>query len=243
MELNVPYLKRYYQLKRRVDLLGERDRVLLFVVLLILMLLLWIYFIFGWQLEAIRSANTHATEKKIQAVELQQKIKIINSLIQSKEATNLIQHYNKVSAQLKKVDKEIEGYHHGYINSKDLAKMLHDMLKQPLGVTIVDFSSVVVAPVPITPPTENQQTQQTPDESKNPEPNANMEPIRYRIILKGTYFSIMNYLKRIEDLKRNLYWDKFDYKVLTYPQGQATIEFYTLKPPSNPAISLGGKPQ
>ncbi|KTD82581.1 hypothetical protein [Legionella waltersii] len=243
MELNAPYIKRYYQLKRKVDLLSERDRILLLVSLLIVLLFVWIYFIFGWQLDVIRAATTNTTQQKLQANELQQKINIINSLIQSKEANNLIQHYNKVSTQLKQVDKEIEGYHHGYVNSKDLAKMLHDMLKQPLGITIVDFTTVVLPPKPTVISTENQQAQETPKESSNTEPSADMEPIRYRLVLKGTYFSIMNYLKRIEDLKRNLYWDKFDYKVLTYPQGQATIEFYTLKPPSNPALVLGGKPQ
>lgn len=48
------------------------------------------------------------------------------------------------------------------------------------------------------------------------------------IRFKGDYFSTINYLKAIEELKWRLFWDKLEYKVVQYPIAEITIQVHTL---------------
>ena len=53
--------------------------------------------------------------------------------------------------------------------------------------------------------------------------------VLYTLTLKGNYFSILNFLKRLEQLKWQLYWDRLQYQVDNYPEATVTVEFYTLR--------------
>ena len=54
-----------------------------------------------------------------------------------------------------------------------------------------------------------------------------MKPNYYRLVLKGDYFAIEQYLRYIEKLDWQLYWTNLDYQVLQYPTAKAVVNFYT----------------
>ncbi|WP_075185703.1 hypothetical protein [Teredinibacter haidensis] len=49
-----------------------------------------------------------------------------------------------------------------------------------------------------------------------------------QITLEGGYFSVVNYLQKLESLPWKLYWDFIEYDVKQYPKATVTIEVYTL---------------
>lgn len=49
-----------------------------------------------------------------------------------------------------------------------------------------------------------------------------------QLTLKGTYFDIQQYLRRVEGLPYQFYWKKFSYQVGEYPDAQVQVEIYTL---------------
>jgi len=49
-----------------------------------------------------------------------------------------------------------------------------------------------------------------------------------RITLKGQYFFVVDYLKRLESLSWRFYWEFIDYEVEVYPTATVTLEVYTL---------------
>ena len=46
--------------------------------------------------------------------------------------------------------------------------------------------------------------------------------------LKGSYFDIQRYLTRIENLRWQFYWKRFNYVVTGYPDASVEVELYTL---------------
>ena len=46
--------------------------------------------------------------------------------------------------------------------------------------------------------------------------------------LKGDYFHTLDYLKRVEQLKWRIFWDRLQYKVLEYPEAEIIIQVHTL---------------
>lgn len=233
MNLKFFYAKQLYQLKQKITHLSERDKVLLLFITVIILFTFWFLVIWEPQTNSINELNQKTEKVQGQIDALTQKKMIISILISNPNTAGIIKHFNELTTKLAKLNKEITRYNERYISSRNLAKLLHDMLKQTLGVTIDDFSTV---PPPIAPITT---TPQTPP-AQIPVVPLSLQATHYRLIIRGTYFPIMNYLQHLEQLPWQLYWDKFDYTVTTYPEGIATVEFYTLKPQNTQLIVTPG---
>jgi MSHA biogenesis protein MshJ len=218
MGLHYYFIKYYYQLKLKIDSLSERDRVLALLISIFFLVLVWCFLVFRPQLSIRNQTNQEILALQMQSSALEQKRQGIEDLVNTPDIVRLINRHNELTVTLKKLDEQFKRYNERYINKKDLVKLLHDILKQTLGVSIDSFSTVEseVAPVPAT----------TADATTSP---LVAEAIHYRLIMRGGYFAVMNYLKRLETLPWQLYWDKFDYTVTKYPEGLATVDFYTLK--------------
>ena len=232
MNLKVLYLKQFYHLKQQIEQLTERDRVLLLFLILFGITFLWYLIVFSAQFHFLKETRQKTQDMEMQSQLIKQKKTIIDSLISNPNTATLIENYKVLTSELNRINNELTYYNQSYINSRDLAKLLHDMLKDTLGITIDDFSTVTPS-VTITP---GREVEAKPIAANK----ALLQPINYQLVIRGEYFSIMNYLKTLEQLPWRLYWDKFDYKVLTYPEGLATITFYTLKPQSNQKVVSQG---
>jgi MSHA biogenesis protein MshJ len=240
MDLKFFYTKQLYLLRKKIDHLGERDRILLLFLIVTALLLLWF---FAMLKPAINSKNE--TKQQIQKIQeqvtaLTEKKRIIEILINNPETVKIITHFKELVTEITILDKEFTHYNKRYIKERDLAKLLHDMLKQTMGVTIENFGTVPPLPAPA-----NSQTNTT--EAKTPSIKASIPPTlqsnHYRLVMRGTYFPVMRYLQSLEQLPWQLYWDKFDYTVTKYPEGLATVDFYTLKPKTARLIIKRGQNQ
>ncbi|AUH71959.1 hypothetical protein [Legionella sainthelensi] len=238
MDLKFFYTKQLYLLKQKIDHLSERDRVLLLLIILVVSSLLWF---FTFVKPIINSKNNK--EQQIQKILdqitlLKQKKKIIEILISNPGTVKTITHFKDLTTQINTLDNEISHYHKRYIAERDLAKLLHDMLKQTMGVTIENFGTIIPTPAP-------QQTSTTTPKSSsvNTSEPTSLQTNHYRLIIRGTYFPVIKYLQRLEQLPWRLYWDKFDYNVTKYPEGLVSVDFYTLKPKSAQLIIKQGQKQ
>ncbi|KTD50723.1 hypothetical protein [Legionella quateirensis] len=243
MSIHLLFLKHYQLIKLRVEQLSERDRFSLLIIVLSLLFGLWFLAVHFPQQKAINDSSLQTQQLDTQVNELRQKQTVIHTLLNNPDTDQFLNDYKDLMSQLNVIEKQFARYRRRYISSRDLAKLLHDMLKQTFGVTIVDLATIPQA-APVQPqPTTNQVPSGDVTSTQNASTRMNIEHTYYRLILKGNYFPIMNYLKRLEGLNWSLYWDKFTYTVKKYPEGIAEIEFYTLKLPSDTGnVSQGVSP-
>lgn len=61
-------------------------------------------------------------------------------------------------------------------------------------------------------------------------PSSTVKLYEHGIMIKflGDYFSTMQYLKTVENLKWKIFWDKFEYKVIQYPNAEITLHLHTM---------------
>lgn len=220
MDLRSFCLKKFYRLQQEVDSLSERDKMLALGLAVIILLALWFFAFFNLQRISLNKINQQIDLLHSQLDPLTNKSILIESLVKNPDIERLMIRFHELKGKMKVLDEELVSYGEHYIKNQELAKLLHDMVQQTLGVSIVDFTTFI-------PQISNSPTQAADTKSLT---NLFVQSIHYRLVLRGNYFSIMNYLARLEKLPWTLYWDKFDYSVSKYPEGIATIEFYTLKP-------------
>jgi MSHA biogenesis protein MshJ len=234
MDFRFAYLKKFYELQQQVDKLSERDRMLTLSVSIVVLLAVWSFVFFNIQISVLHSTNHEIEALNEQITPLMTKKMNIERLASDSGTAQLTAHMNELTLKMKQLDEDLTRNRGRFIGSRDLAKLLHDTVKQTFGVLIVNFTT-------FTP--ENLQAPTQTAEAKSSDEPLPEHMIHYRLVMRGTYFSIMSYLKRLEELPWNLYWDKFDYTVSHYPQGLATVEFYTLKPERAEVLAKQGGTQ
>lgn len=230
MNFQITFIRWFHQLQVKINRLTERDRFLLLFILIVVLLALWYLLVLNFQLRDLHNKQAKIEQTQTEIAKYDEKKTALIQLINNAEASALLMRHKKLAQDLNKLDLEVNQYNKQYINSHDLAQLMHDMLKQTFGVAIDDFSTVVLpieqTPAPSPAPPATTQGNEPP----KPKLTLSLEPIHYKLVMRGTYFPIMNYLKRLEELPWHLYWSKLDYVVTKYPQAVATMEFYTLKP-------------
>lgn len=242
MDLRLSYVRQFYKLQLNINRLTERDRVLLLVISVVALLSIWYLVFFNAQLHELHNKKQKVQNIQIESAKFTQKTIAIKNLINNPDAALLLAQYKTLTKEITKLHQDVNSYNQRYISSRDLAKLMHDMLKQNPGVVIDDFSTVVTPVVSLAEPISG--TSQPSAALPIPKSILSLEPIHYRLVMRGSYFSIMNYLKRLEKLPWHLYWDKFDYTVTKYPEALAIMEFYTMKPSviHQPVILKQGNP-
>lgn len=233
MELNTAYVKQFYKLQLTINRLSERDRMLLLFISIMVLLSVWYFAVFYFQIRTLEQAKQSIQEIQTKSANLKQKTRSIETLVKNPNIAILLAHHDDLIKEIAQLDEAVLNYNKRYINSSNLAKLMHDLLKTTDGVVIDSFSTLVIPPVTATEPNNESLQQSTPQSI--PKKNLSLEPIHYQLIMKGGYFSIINYLKRLEELPWYLYWDKLDYTVTNYPEGKAVLDFYTLRPTDNQA--------
>lgn len=221
----------------RIDHAPFAYRVMILFGIFFMLFLPWYIFIYKPKANAAAEIETQIQVLQTQTQILKKKYENILALVKDKNTDKLIVKYQELQEQKRTLHYQILHFHHRYINDKDLANFLHDILKEIHGVEIDNFSTV--AKTEPAPPTENVKPSPLSKKTAPPKtpivaPDLTTEKTYYSLRLKGDYFAIIRFLQRIENIKWQLFWDKIDYKVQEYPIAKVTIEFFTLKPNASP---------
>ena len=224
MTYNISSMHQLYQWRQKIEKLSERERALALLMVLALLIGLWYLAVYSRQLQAKKEMDAKIITVQAQIQTSEAKRAQLLALIQVPLTAELIGQYTRLLAELKSLETNMHNYQQHSIGEKDLSKLLHDILMKTTGVSILDFTTIENTVHLNQKPTEPSglKTTQVMDN--------NLKHKNYRLVLKGSYFQIMLYLKRIEALNWKLYWDRFNYIVTDYPDAVATLEFYTLRP-------------
>ena len=209
--------ERYAQLCFYIDRFGEKERLLSLVAIPFGLLLLWYVAFYIPQTHAINWIKTQTNTKTIETTTLIDKQTHIEQLVHDNTTTQLIVKYEHLKNDMQALDNKFYRYKSRFIDDRHLYSLLYAILQQTPGVSILGLSN---RPLP-------------PDPLPSSKPST-LEPMvartQYTLVLNGSYFAILDYLQKLEQTGWQLYWDQFVYKVNTYPEATATIQFYTLKP-------------
>ena len=99
------------------------------------------------------------------------------------------------------------------ITPSQMASLLESVLEQQSGIHLVSLQTLPAEPI-------------TEDKEASQYSGYYVHPVRME--LTGDYFSIANYLTKLEGLPASYYWRSFSYNVEEYPKAKLVLEVYTL---------------
>ncbi|ETO92155.1 hypothetical protein [Legionella oakridgensis] len=229
------------KLRFTIDRYSLRERVMILFAAFAVLFFLWLFLMYYPQKRALIKTNLAIQNEMHQAAELLQRSQTIKSMATDDTVAKLMAKFARLQEEMRQLEGRVARYEQRFIGKKQLAKLLYAIMKQTGGVRIDDFSNTeylrgeaaqkidmasLTTTVASSPMNKKSTAAQLPVDAVH----LPVERTQYTLTLSGDYFSIMHYLQRLEQLQWQLYWDKLDYTVVSYPLAKATVQFYTLRP-------------
>ena len=201
----------------KFDALNERERISIMLLSVVAIIIVFVEFM-------ISPMNQQYDILDKQIVSLQSQTKQIQSQILAlKTKTNRdpdFQEKQKIkllNEQISNLDVHLKERMHGLIEPKQMAKVLEVVLTQNTDLKLQRVQSLGAEPL-------------SPVKVKEGEEAEELGIYRHgmQIEFKGSYLSTLNYLKALDELPWNFYWDVLELNVDEYPTSSIIITVHTL---------------
>ncbi|PFG55194.1 MSHA biogenesis protein MshJ [Vibrio sp. ES.051] len=203
----------WLSLEERFGEMSAREKVLVALCGLVVVVMLLFTLVLEPKLNDIINHEKQLSNLK----QANQKIEIDTLRIQAKLSkdpnaeidrtiSNLLAESQHLSMQLSEIIEHL-------ITPSQMADLLESVLEQQKGIHLLSMQTLPSEPI-------------TKDKEASQYSGYYLHPVRMELI--GDYFSIVNYLSKLESLPANYYWRSFSYKVEEYPKAKLVLEVYTL---------------
>ncbi|HHX8585197.1 TPA: type II secretion system protein GspM [Vibrio diabolicus] len=203
----------WISLEERFGEMSAREKVLIALCGLVVVIMLLFTLVLEPKLNEIISnerqlSNLKQANQKIEidTLRIQAQLKKEPNAEIDRAISNLLTESQHLSMQLAEIIEHL-------ITPSQMAELLENVLEQQSGIHLLSLQTLPSEPI-------------TEDKEASQYSGYYVHPVRME--LTGDYFSIANYLNKLESLPASYYWRSFSYKVEEYPKAKLVLEVYTL---------------
>ncbi|ACR10673.1 MSHA biogenesis protein, MshJ [Teredinibacter turnerae T7901] len=245
-------LKRWAQWQAQFSKLSFRERILAGAGVFGLLLMAWHFAFLAPAISEQERLQQRFEQAQKELKSLGMEEQALVSAMSSDPSLVLRKRVDNLQAELNALDQHVQQMSAGLISAQRLPELLQAILKETSGLELVAMR--IAAPQKLSLQTTAKESE---DELIEPDPEpvnrsqeiAGLTPFfdkattsaeiaearvagvyrhSVRLRLHGTYFSVVDFLQRLEKLEWSFYWEFIEYQVDAYPRGDVTLEVYTL---------------
>ena len=202
----------------RVDELSLRERVILFVGILVALFVAWDVVLMSPTTLHEKSVQQRIDNLHSQIATLNQSISQLVASRSSNPNAELRVKLETVQADSARLDAQLSSATAGLVPPNRMANLLEQVLARQRGLRLVSVENE--PPQPLLKVADGTGTEAVESGS--------LYEHGLQIVFQGNYADIMAYLQALEHLKWRFYWDALDLQVKKYPISQVTIRVHTL---------------
>ena len=210
-------LKQFKQWFDKFDALNERERISVILLSVVAIIMIFVELVISPlnQKHDIAERKTASLTKQIQQTDSQ----IISFKLKRNQDPNY-QEKKKISLldeQITNLNEQLKEKMHGLIEPKQMAKVLEVVLAQNTDLQLQRVQSLGAEPL-------------SPKKVKENEEPQDLGIYRHglQIEFRGSYLSTLKYLRALDELPWNFYWDVLELNVEKYPVSSIVITVHTL---------------
>lgn len=217
----------------RFNALVVRERLLLAGALVAALYILFDLIAFGPAQKKANALTANIVTQKKHLDSLKAEETVLAKVLANDPNSRLKKEVDELTAHLSRLDKDIIHMSSGLVPVRQLAVMLQDVLKFSDKLQIQQLSTLVPEKINL-----NQRKSASPApkiETIKTEPAAgggiaelNLYRQGVKLVVQGSYFQILDYIKHLETTPWRFYWDGLSYKVINYPLAEVELQVYTL---------------
>ena len=219
-------------LQNRIDALTLRERAIVLAAIL-----LAVYFIFETFVIEPINLSQKAVQSKI--AQTNKEIAAFNGQMQKLLAAspgNQQQKDRQEAQRLKQeqagIDRELQEATASLVAPQQMAKLLEKVLAQTNGLRLGKVTSLGSSPLLLQGQSAGKSDNNSPREEGNKvSHDASVETVYkhgLRIEFNGDFFATLDYLRKLEKLEWNFFWDNIKFQVKDYPEATSVLTLYTI---------------
>ena len=194
--------------------LQMREKVIVFGGGLALIFWLGAFYGIAPLIEDINKANSTITAQAIQIESTQSQIGLYEGALDKDPNTAVNESIKNTQVSIDDLDRTLAQLTANFISPHKMRDVLNELLKSDNNIKVTEFTAVQAEKVNIDGvPTNTDIT---------------IYQHGIKLTIKGSYFDLQKYMKRIEGLPWRFYWKKFAYTVEAYPTAKLEIEITTI---------------
>jgi MSHA biogenesis protein MshJ len=213
-------MKKYWlQFVEWFEARNERERILIIAVSVVALISLWTLLISDPQRQQRQLLETQFTNMQKQQMALQAQIDAIKSRARKDPNISNQQAISRLLQEVEAINTDLQEKMKGFVDPSRMATLLEEVLQKNAHLKLVRLESLPAEYVLA-------DTKQV-KESKNTS-QAGLYQHAFRMELQGSYLDTLEYLKTLEALPWDFYWDAIDVEMKKYPQARIVLQLHTL---------------
>ena len=205
------------QIFDKFNALNERERISVMLLIIVAIIIVFFELIISPLNQQYDAVNTQINNSINQTQQLQNQVTVLKTTKARDPDFQEKQKLKLIDEQIANLNVQLKEKMHGLIEPKQMAKVLEVVLTQNTDLKLQRVQSLGAVPLsPVTP--------------ANGEVAESLGIFSHglQIEFKGSYLSTLKYLKALDELPWNFYWDVLDLKVEKYPLSTIVITVHTL---------------
>jgi len=206
--------------QRRIDNRSERERGILFAVLIVAVLFVAKIMILDPQLKKQASLKTQLQANQKQIAEMQSEMNARMEKLGIDPDAEIKKRIAGVKESLQKIEKNFGGFQKNLVAPERIDALLENILRHNKRLQLVSLKSLPVVNLMAMPNAEDKQTKPQDDQS--------IYKHEVELVLTGNYLDMLAYMRELEAMPERLYWGRSQLTVIEYPKARLSLNLFTL---------------
>jgi len=208
---------RLQPLFEKFDAMNERERIMIMLLLVVAIIIVFVELVISPLNQKYNVIDKQIVSLQTQTQQLESQIKVLNTKRTRDPDFQEKQKIKLLDEQIANLNVSLKEKMHGLIEPKQMAKVLELVLAQNTDLKLQRVQSMGAVSL-------------SPIKAKEGEEAQELGIYQHgmQIEFKGSYLSTLEYLKALDELPWNFYWDVLELNVDKYPLSTIVITVHTL---------------
>ena len=215
------------ELRETYEALSLREQVLLVAALLVALGIGWYMLLSEPMYLQTKSLSTELETVEKAVAKLKQQHQSLLARRASDPHRDLKDRIVLLDKQLEKVNQQLAEKFHGLIEPRQMAQVLESVLHKNKDLKLLSVRSLASEPL-LQPAVSDENGEARQVEDKEQQERVDVFRHGLQIEFEGNYLATLNYLKTLEALDWEFYWDAVALEVTDYPTSRVVITVHTL---------------
>lgn len=238
--------KVWFSLLAKIDALSMRERVILFALCSVGVLLLGFTFLIEPQLKLQKTFKTQQQTHQTQISVLQGELTQLSSSMQQDPDADVKARLTEAKARMTLMDADLSNLHKKLVAPEKMDALLQNILKRNKRLQLISLKSLPVMNLfEIEKPTDGTASAQATAQASakvtteanqlaankttliNPD-ELSIYKHEVELVLEGNYLDMLAYTKDLESMPEQVYWSRANLQVIEYPKARLSLQIFTL---------------
>ena len=224
-------MRSWESLVARIDGLTLRERGFVMAGMLAVTYFLWVGLVAQPMEKKQRELNANQERVTAEITGLNAQAQAM--LQQSKDDPNTIHRaeLESLKTELKALNSDLAGTTDHLVPPGQMAKVLEAVLQGTNGLQLQQVTSLGSSPlVPesTTPEAKAKAADSDTEEQETEAPARKVYKHGIKLVLQGSFFSVLDFLRKLEQLDWKFFWDGVEFRVVDYPDATVEITVFTI---------------